>query len=358
MHSLRRASQLYTHPSYFSVETRNHYNLTIKLFAFSVVMLLTLTGLQNAMAQGDVPGTPISALGGVAHDQKAGSVLIYPVYTSLASMPNLQNTRIAMTNIDARNGVAVHLFFVDGNTCSVADSYVCLTANQTTSFVTSDLDPGVTGYLVAVTVNATGCPIIFNALIGDAYVKFGTGHAANLGAIAVGALPGLAEVPCTAASSVAVLNFDGSSYNPLPRTIAADSLPDRASGNDTLLVVTRIGGNLATGAATLDSVFGLLYDDSETAVSFSFTSTACQFRSSLSNNFPRTTPRYSIFIPAGRTGWLKLWRVNEGAIVGATLNFNPNAATAAGAFNQGHNMHTLTVTTSASYTIPVFPPSC
>ncbi len=358
MHSVRRASQLHTHTSHFPVETRNPFNLTIKLFVLSAVMLLALTGQQNAMAQSDVPGTPVSAQGGVAHDQKAGSVLIYPVYTSLASASNLQNSRISMTNVDTRGDVAVHLFFVDGSNCSVADSYVCLTANQTTTFLMSDLDPGITGYVVAVAVNSLGCPINFNWLIGDSYVKFGTGQAANLGAIAVGALPGLDEVPCSAGSSLATLRFDGLSYNPLPRTLAADSLPDRPSGNETLLVIDRIGGNLATTAATLGSVFGLLFNDEETPVSFSFTQNVCQFRALLSNNFPRTTPRYTTVIPTGHTGWMKLWTLDDGAIVGATLNFNPNVTRASGAFNQGHNLHALTVTTAASYTIPVFPPTC
>jgi len=41
----------------------------------------------------------------------------------------------------------VHLFFVDGATCSIADSLVCLTPNQTASFLASDIDPGTTGYI-------------------------------------------------------------------------------------------------------------------------------------------------------------------------------------------------------------------
>jgi hypothetical protein len=34
------------------------------------------------------------------------------------------------------------------------------------------------------------------------------------------------------------------------------------------------------------------------------------------------------------------------------------AGTTAGAFSQGHNLHKLTLTTAASVTILVFPPSC
>ena len=45
-------------------------------------------------------------------------------------------------------------------------------------------------------------------------------------------------------------------------------------------------------------------------------------------------------------------------MLGAQINFNANAGTAAGAFNQGHNLHKLTLTTAAVLTIPIFPPNC
>jgi hypothetical protein len=295
----------------------------------------------------------------IPSDQKAGSLLIFPVYTSLASVSNLQNSRINITNTDAGRNVFVHLFLIDGATCSVSDAYICLTANQTTSFLMSDLDPGITGYMIAVAVDANGCPTVFNGLIGDSYIKISGIHAANLGAIAVTGLPGITENAfCSFDSSTAQLNFDGVSYNPLPRVVAADNLPDRSSRNETMLVIDRIGGSLATSAAKLESIFGLLFDDAENVLSFSFNPNLCQFRSIISNNFPRTTPRYEQFISAGRSGWMKLWSFNDAAIVGAVINFNPNSASSAAAFNQGHNLHTMTLTNTASVTIPIFPPSC
>ena len=84
----------------------------------------------------------------------------------------------------------------------------------------------------------------------------------------------------------------------------------------------------------------------------------CQFRSSVTNNFPRITPRFETFVPAGRSGWLKLNATNDQGILGAAINFNPNAGSSADAFNQGHNLHKLTLTSAASFTIPVFPPNC
>jgi hypothetical protein len=132
----------------------------------------------------------------------------------------------------------------------------------------------------------------------------------------------------------------------------------RADGNDTLLFLGRIDGNWATGLQPIGPVFGLLYNDTEGLTSFSFNVGTCLFRSSLSNNFPRVSPRFEQFIPAGRTGWLKLWAANEVALVGAALTRNDNAQTSANAFEGGHNLHVLRLLPRAVITVPVFPPSC
>ncbi len=285
-------------------------------------------------------------------------MLIYNIYTSGATSGNTQNTRINITNTNSLLPAFVHLFFV-AESCSVADSYLCLTGNQTASFLASDLDPGTTGYLVAVAVDGVqGCPTNFNYLIGDEYVKFTTGHAANLGAEAISALAG--GLPfCDGNSNTATISFDGISYNRVSHALALDNIGSRADGNDTLLILNRIGGNLGTGAGVLGTVFGIFYDDAETAVSFTFNG-GHQFRGSLSNNFPRITPRFETYVPAGRTGWFKVWPTTPTlwGMTGAAINFNPNAASSAGAFNQGHNLHKLTLTNTANYVIPVFPPSC
>ncbi|HQR32652.1 MAG TPA: hypothetical protein PLK30_07945, partial [Blastocatellia bacterium] len=143
-----------------------------------------------------------------------------------------------------------------------------------------------------------------------------------------------------------------------PAVLALDNIGSRADGNDTLLILNRIGGNLGIGASTLGTVFGIMYDDAENSLSFSLAGN-CQLRNSISNNFPRTTPRFETFIPAGRTGWAKIFN-QTGAIgiTGAAINFNPNASSSAGAFNQGHNLHHLTLNSQMSYIIPIFPPSC
>lgn len=294
-----------------------------------------------------------------ASDQKAGSLLFYNAYTSSATSPNTSNTRINITNTSATSNVFVHLFFVDGANCSVADSFICLTANQTASFLAADVDPGINGYIVAYASSSDGLPRRFNFLIGDEYIKYSTGHATNLGAIAFSKLTDTNVISTD--GSLAALFFDGlnlaGSYNRAPRVVALDNIPSRADGNDTLLILNRLGGNLLTAASTLGSLFGILYDDAENAFSFTFTG-GCQFRASISSSFPRTVPRVETLISAGRSGWMKVYSISDIAILGAAINRNENAGAAANAFNGGHNLHHLTLSNAANLVVPVFPPSC
>jgi hypothetical protein len=321
----------------------------------SAIFAIILTASVSHAADPGATNPPTSEVS----DQKAGSVLFYNTYTSSATAPTTNNTRINITNTSSTSAAFVHLFFV-ADSCAVADMFICLTANQTATFQASDVDPGINGYIVANTVSGvTGCPISFNFLIGDEYVRFATGHNANLGAEAfaalyTGTLPG-----CDSNSVTASLNFDGVSYNRAPRVLAVSNIPSIGNGNDTLLIINRVGGNLGTGAFTIGSLFGLLYDDAENVVSFTFAANVCQFRSSLSNSFPRTTPRFGTFIPMGRSGWMRIFNLNlDVGLLGAVINQNPGAGTVAGAYSGGHNMHKLTLSATNTYVVPVFPPSC
>ncbi len=283
-----------------------------------------------------------------------GSILIFPVYTSDATSPSRENTKITITNTDTLRPAFVHLFFVDGTSCSVADSFICLTQSQTISFLTSDVDPGTMGYIVAVATDMNGCPTQNNRLIGDEFVKFASGHYGNLPAESYKALQ---PIVCNPAGNSAVINLNGTDYERPARALAASSLLSRADGNITLLTVMRTGGNLFNNAGTIGTLFGLLYDDAESAYSFSLGGNSCQIKRILSDTEPRTTPRFSSVIGAGRSGWMKFWSSSNVGIAGAVFNFNQNAGSATGAFTGGRPLHKLTLGEDA-YTIPIFPPTC
>lgn len=326
----------------------------------TVITSASFNGGPNVTATSSISTTCQSLGPGEVHspsqvsDQKAGSILVYPIYSSSVGV-NSQNARINITNIHQNLSAFIHIFFV-ADTCAISDAYICLTANQTASFLASDLDPGTTGYLVAIAVDgATGCPINFNYLIGDEYVKFTSGHAANLGAEAISAIAG-GLAPCGNAEFVE-LKFDGLSYNLLPTTLALGNLGARADGNETMLVVNAFGGDMRVSPATLGALFGVLYDDAENGFSFTISSGACQFRAIINSTTPRTTPRLDQVIPAGRTGWMRFWHRTGQAIFGAAINFNSSIG-APGAFTGGHNLHKLTLVNSARMVVPVLPPSC
>ena len=323
-------------------------NLMTSIKAIFICLLITMS------VKAADPGAPFPAESEVS-DQKAGSVLYYNYYSSSATASNTDNTRINITNTNDQSGIFVHLFFV-ANSCTVADAYICLTANQTASFLTSDFDPGFRGYIVAVSTFPNGVPMPFNYLIGDEYVKLASGHSANLGAEAISAASLTYGATEQMVDPLFTINFDDRMYNRVPRVLALDNIPSRVDGNDTLVILNRTGGNLATGAASIGSIFGLLYDDAENVLSFT-TSGGCQKRFSITNTEPRTVPRFETFIPSGRSGWMKLWASSNVGIIGAMINYNANAGAQANAFNSGHNLHKLTLTTD-SYTIPVFPAPC
>jgi uncharacterized repeat protein (TIGR01451 family) len=334
------------------------------------------TGNNTAIQQTNVstpnlgPGEfypPTSALS----TTKAGSVLFFSFYVSSPSSPADSNTRISITNTNPTRGIAVHLFFVDGVTCSVADRYICLTANQTISFLTSDIDPGMTGYLIAVAADGpagfgdggnTGCPISFNFLIGQASVKLAMSprRQDEIEAESCAAEFGSPVPGCNPGSFTATLNFNGgpNGYNRLPRVLALDNIPSRADGNDTFLVINRIGGSLLTGGTAVGTLFGVLYDDAERPHSFSLSSGLCQLRGSLMNGFPRISPPFNQIIPAGQSGWLKLWAADDSAILGVSINRNDNVGIASNAFEGGKSLHKLRLTSNASLVVPVFPPAC
>lgn len=306
-----------------------------------------------------IPGFPLPLSEAAANAQRPGSVLIYSIYTSSASAANIQNTRLSLTNTSTTSVATVHLFFVSRDSCQSSDVFVCLTPNQTVSFLASDIDPGTTGYVIAVAVDReTGCPVQFNNLIGDEFVKFASGHQANLGAEAIAALNGQPAV-CDGLQR-AELRFNGVSYSMLPAIVALDSVPSRADNNNTLWFLVRLDGNLATDTFTQTTLNGTLYDDAEASFSIGNYSILCQLTGTILPGALVGGGRFDTVVPAGRTGWLKLnlAGTTPRGLLGAQINFNPNTRSNSNAYSQGHLLHKLSLTNNTVLTIPVMPPTC
>ncbi len=315
------------------------------------ILVSVLVCCGGAAAQG--PGTAYPATAEVS-DQKAGSVLLYPYYTSGSGSANAHNTLISVTQT-ADVPQPTRIYLIRGNGTIVA-RHICLQAKQTASFPMGTLDAGNTGYIVIVAVDADGCPMGANTLIGDAMVKRATGHSAALTAYAYAALFSGTIGGCGPGSTTANVNLDGISYNRSPRTVAVDKVRSRADGNDTVLVLNRVGGNLATGSiGSIGSVSGTLFNESGTGFPFSFNVAQPQLVQTITNTFPATSPNFGTVVPPGAIGWMKMAGDADIGLLGAVINFNANAGAAASAFNGGHGLRALTVTPAASFVVPVGP---
>ncbi len=317
------------------------------------------------MARAADPGNPLSADAGV-NDQKMGSVLVYVVYTSSATTRGEQNTRINIKNHSTVSAAFVHLYFVSDITGAIADAFICLFTTQTASFLASDIDPGITGYLVAVVVDGVnGCPLSFNSLSGDEYLKLSGGHLAQINATTFAAGYSGVMAGCNANSTTATLLFNGSNtgYDQVPRVLAAEKIPSPTEGNNTMFFLMRLGGNFAVGLGNpagnaLGSLTGFLVDDASNQYPFSLTTSNRLLAASISNSFPATTPNVSVLVPPSRRAWMKIYSTDDVGLLGALISFNPNMATTRTAFSGGQSLHALTLSTSNSLIVPVFPPSC
>lgn len=354
----------------------SHIRLSFTFSFFAVLIFLCFSMANQAFGQ-NIQGLPGSAndaaLGLGVSENKLGSVLFFNYYTSDA-LSSQVNTRFNITNVNPSQDIVVHVFFVDSNTCNIADAFVCLTGNQTTTFLASDLDPNITGYLVAVAVDTEGRPVSFNYLAGDELVVTSTGHRFGLAAMAAARRDGNFASPVNADGVTSTMFFNGTQYDSLPYSMVLDSFPSQVGAVGAPLADTRIYvytpmSNLTTGNLFSGTLFFLMHDDAEHTFSgqlplICFLSSDKQRITSV-----RTSPPINTIVPTGRTGWAAFYGNGSPTIVcntagdTVTLTNVPlmgATATKVGSFSGGHNLRYATTFNAPGYSIsiPVIPPSC
>jgi hypothetical protein len=257
------------------------------------------------------------------------------------------------------------LYFIDTVSGVVMDAHICLAANQTGSWVMSDVDPGAKGYVVAVSVDATGRPNKFNYFTGSEYIKMASGYQATVNAETISALKEDPTLSDTGIQSgiAATLKFDGVNYNKVPGALVLDYIPAISDGNRTMVIVNQLGGSLLNGGKPddLGGITGTVYDLATKAYFWQLGVNNCQLRKVIGNDFPQTGPNMSAAIPSGWYGWMKFWPLaaNKG-VTGMVLYMNSSTATVSASdsrFNGGRNLHHMRLTTD-ELTIPLVHPTC
>jgi len=350
------------------------------LFLYKTLLLITLlcAGLAVSAHAQNIPGlpgdAPAAAQGLGVSENKLGSVLFFNYYTSDAASSQV-NSRINITNVNSVQDIVVHVYFVDSATCNIADAFLCLTRNQTTSFVASDFDPNVTGYLVVVAVDSVGRPASFNYLAGDELVVTSTAHRFGLAAVAAARRDGNFSSPVNSDGVSATMFFDSQQYDALPFTMVLDSFPSQVAGVGSSLADTRLYvytplPDLSTGGPAFSgTLFFLVHDDQENTFSGQlplgcFLTSDKQRITSI-----RTSPNINTIAPSGRSGWAAFYGTGNRRIIcnteGSTISLTNvplmgATATKVGGFTGGHNLRYATIFNAPGYsiTVPVFAPGC
>ena len=302
------------------------------------VALFTLVVLAiSAMAGTDPSNIAIS-------DQKAGSVLVFPHYTS--NSQTKADTRISITNVGAST-TKVHVLLLD-KTCAQADYFVCPTANGSVVDKASNLDPDNTGYIVAYAVDAMGAPVAANRLIGNAFVNDGE-WIGNYGAEAFWYGPdvfGSAAGNDAAKTDSARLDFYGA---PCEFAVEIQSPKDAIQKIITVGLAGDVNNMNVNGSAQVG--VGFAYNAQERGGSFAKLLTgACYSEAFITDTNPRVPTTLGVVIGAGNAGHLKF---SVGAAVGLILTSNKSKS----GFSGIRTLH-KTKTTSSTLYVPQFMPTC
>lgn len=287
-------------------------------------------------------------------DQKPGSVLFFNRYTSNASNAAREDTTINLTNTNPTTTAYVRFFLINGATCQPTELQICLAPRETVSYLMSDLDPGVKGYIIAIATNLQGEPIQFNWMTGNSIIKqpasnITGSYSAFLSAVAIAKRK---EGKVANTNGLAELVFDDVNYDRLPGQIAFDSVPSQAGAtNSTVLAIYRPITDLS-GLTTSTSIQVTGWgqnNQGQVATSNGTLSSAC-YSDVLMGTFRLQPTPISQLLPSRTTGWFAASSTDLLPLLGAQFN--------SGEFNGGSNARPLSFTTEYKIKIPVSPVTC
>jgi hypothetical protein len=275
----------------------------------------------------------------IGNDLQPGSVLFFHRYTSDPNNPQLSDTQINITNINPVENAFVHLFLVDGDSGQMADYGLSLAPNQTLSFLTSEMDPGVNGYIVAVATDGGSLPIQNNSLIGTALIRENDGHQVVLPAFSVAKIsPG----PVAKDDEGVTLRFNGVEYERLPGSLAVTSFNSETADASSLVVYSP-ARNLVSGATETINFYSLLFDESQRSIPSNFSVRG--YRADLLSTFFNRQGGITRHSPLPKRGWIRL--------SAGSLPIFGSVITRGAGFTSAYNLPALTLLPSFEIRIPI-----
>ena len=372
---------------------------------FSLIAALMLMGISAFAQIGADANVQVS-------DQKAGSILVFPFYGSDGTQAN--DTRITITNVGPAgiataintanvisNSLNVHLFWLDGSSCSQADGYICFTKFQQWVLRASDWDPVTSrGVLIAVAVDTMGYPISYNGLIGNAFVNcnvtqsgaterwLGNYGAEAFASVGVAVAPPVGQAGAFYTDVDALINGRPSAQLALvnlPKTTGAAAIPGnpvtlggydagansfaaefqstKDSTGQTIVTVGLIGtiGGALDGNAVDNNRIGALYRADEKIFSWTGGPGGCQVLLRLTDTNPRVVGGLGAQIGTGKTGTL-VWTTTVGNGVnalGSAVGLFVTPSTGNNAWVGIRGLHKRDVGVArTTLVMPVFMPIC
>jgi hypothetical protein len=312
---------------------------------------VVVTGLP-APFFGDLKLCAVSAAKAIG-DQKPGSVLFFNRFTSSASNSLRENTLLSLTNTNVAASTFVRLFLISNASCEINELTLCLGAQQTTSVLLSDVDPGVTGYLIAIATDGSGRPHNFNWLIGQAVIKQPTATGAATAVLGAYTVAKRREGALSAdGNNLTEMIFDDLNYDRLPAQLAFDSVPSQVSGaNTTQLSLFRPLPNLAGGLANATvQITGAGRDSQNQSVTTSGNISLNCFAQPTVASLRLSPTNVTNLIPPGTTAWFTASTVDLQPLLGVLLN--------TGEYNSGTVARALSYSAEYRIKVPVMTLAC
>lgn len=301
------------------------------------VPIVPPTGAPNDPVTTNQPEAIGNALG--ASEMKAGSILIFPRFTSGI----YGTTRLSLTNTHPTLRARVRLFFTGlVEPVLVNEKIVTLEPNQTTTFDANDFAANQKGWVLAMAIDGRAQPTQFNNLIGSAQVNEQTaGMTTGYNALAI-AKNSAGAAARNSDGTTTDLVFDDTNYDRLPATLALNGVPNQTE-NATMFGYARPPISFMETPNTRGSLGVTLYDD----FLASFGATLGQLEVRLGQvRANAQSPLLTNTIQKGHRGWFKLnssspvfpWFNNL-----AVTRLLASGGAWTGGLNGGANLHILTL---------------